>query len=134
MASYRKSILVVVLGDVAVLLFFTVGGVTTHESDSADPIGNVIRTLVPFAIVWFITASLIGVYRSNAIGSPRRALRQTLMATLIANPLAVLLRAFLINRTTIPTSFLAVTLGLNIVLYVAWHVGYAGWRAHRSHE
>jgi hypothetical protein len=134
MTPHRKSILVVVLGDVACLLFFTIGGVITHEPDSADPIGTVIRTLAPFAIGWFATANAIGVYRSDVIGSPRRALGQTLIATLIATPLAVLLRAVLIGRTAIPASFLAFTLALNTTLFVMWHGGYAGWRARRSRK
>ena len=132
MTAHRTSILIVALGDMALLVIFVIGGVVTHEPDSAAPIGTVMRTLAPFSIAWFAAAVWIGVYRSDVIRSPRRALAQTFIAALIATPLAILLRAGLIGRAVIPTSFLAFTLALNTTLFLIWHGGYAWWRARRS--
>jgi hypothetical protein len=132
MTANRKTTMVLIAGDVLVYLIFAFGGRETHEAGSGDLIGDLIRILIPFIVTWFVVAVPIGLYRLDVIDRPRRALSQTLIASLIANPLAILFRAFLLGRTVIPTSFFVVTLGLTTTLLLIWRGGYAVWRARRS--
>jgi hypothetical protein len=128
----NKPQLLLMVGDVVIFMFFAFTGRETHAPGDANVIVNALPTLLTFVIVWFVIAALGRVYRSGVISNPRSAGGHTLIAWIIAAPIAILIRAILLSRTAIPWQFVAVTLGLVGTLLLLWHGGYAWYRARRA--
>jgi hypothetical protein len=128
----KKPQFLLSLGDVVIFLFFAFTGRETHAPGDANLIVNALPTLLTFLIVWFAIAMLGGVYRSGVITHPRSALLRTLIAWIIAAPIAILIRAIILSRTAIPWQFVAVTLGLVGMLLLLWHGGTAWFLARRK--
>jgi hypothetical protein len=127
----RKPQLFLVLGDVVIFMFFAFTGRETHAPGDANLIVNALPTLFTFLIVWFAIAALDGVYRSAVMTNPRSTMFHTLIAWIIAAPIAIVTRAILLQRTAIPWQFVAVTMGLVGSLLLAWHGGAAWYLARR---
>jgi hypothetical protein len=127
-----QLLLLLVLGDLVIFMFFAFTGRETHAPGDANLIVNALPTLLTFLIVWFAIAALGGVYRSGVITNPRSAMLRTLIAWIIAAPIAIILRAILLSRTAIPWQFVAVTMGLVGSLLLLWHGGMAWYRARRA--
>ena len=119
-------------GDVVIFMFFTFFGRETHASGDPNLIANALPTLLTFLIVWLASAALGRVYRSGVITNPRAVLPRTLIAWVIAAPIAIVIRAILLSRPTIPWQFVAVTLGLVGTLLLLWHGGVAWTLARRK--
>jgi hypothetical protein len=121
----NKPQLILIGGDVVIFMFFAFTGRETHAPGDPNPIVNALPTLLTFLIVWFTIAAMGRVYRSDAMINPRSALLRTLIAWLIAAPIAIVIRAIILQRTAIPWQFAAVTLGLVGSLLLLWHGGVA---------
>jgi hypothetical protein len=121
----NKPRLLLILGDVVIFMFFAFTGRETHAPGDLNPIVNALPTLLTFLIVWFTIAVVGRVYRSDVMTSPRAALLRTLIAWIIAAPIAIVIRAIILQRTAIPWQFVAVTLGLVGSLLLLWHGGVA---------
>jgi hypothetical protein len=117
--------IILVVGDIVIFMFFAFTGRETHAPGDANLIVNALPTLLTFLIVWFAIAAPGRVYRSGVIANPRSALLRTLIAWLIAAPIAIVVRGILLNRTAIPWQFVAVTMGLVGTLLLLWHGGLA---------
>jgi hypothetical protein len=128
----RKPQLLLAVGDVVIFMFFAFTGRETHAPGDPNPIVNALPTLLTFLIGWFAIALVGGVYRSDVIANLRSALLRTLIAWIIAAPIAIIIRAILLSRTAIPWQFVAVTLGLVGSLLLLWHGGFAWYRTRRS--
>ena len=128
----QKPQLLLVLGDVVIIMFFAFTGRETHAPGDANLIVNALPTLLTFLIVWFVIAAVGGVYRSGVTTNLRSALLRTLIAWIIAAPIAIVIRAIILSRTSIPWQFVAVTMGLVGTLLLLWHGGTAWYRARRS--
>ena len=128
----KQSQLILIVGDIAVFMFFAFTGREAHAPGDANLIVNALPTLLTFLIVWLTIAALGHVYRSGVISNLRSALLRTLIAWIIAAPIAILTRAILLNRTAIPWQFVAVTLGLVGVLLLVWHGSMAWYLARRT--
>ena len=126
-----KPQLTLIIGDIVIFMFFAFTGRETHAPGDANLIVNALPTLLTFLIVWFVIAAVGRVYRSGVITSPRSAVRHTLIAWIIAAPIAIVARASLLSRTAIPWQFVAVTMGLVGTLLLAWHGGMAWHLARR---
>jgi hypothetical protein len=131
-AMNQKPQLLLGLGDVVIFMFFAFTGRETHAPGDANLIVNALPTLFTFLIVWFAIALLGGVYRSDVITNPRSALLRTLIAWIIAAPIAIVIRAILLSRTAIPWQFVAVTMGLVGALLLLWHSSTAWYRSRHS--
>jgi Protein of unknown function (DUF3054) len=118
--------LLLILGDVVIFMFFAFTGRETHAPGDANLIVNALPTLLTFLTVWFVIAAVGRVYRSGVMTRPRTALLRTLIAWLIAAPIAIVVRAILLQRTAIPWQFVAVTMGLVGSLLLIWH-GSMAW-------
>ena len=127
MLQMMKNILqlILVVGDIVIFAFFSFAGRETHASGDPNLLVNALPTLLTFIVVWFVIAALGRVYRSGVIANPRSAAWRTLIAWLIAAPIAIVLRALLLSRTAIPWQFVAVTIGLVGALLLLWHGGLA---------
>ena len=123
---HRKPQLILIVGDVVIFVFFAFTGRETHAPGDANLIVNALPTLLTFLIVWFAIAALGRVYRSGVIANLRSAVLHTLIAWIIAAPIAIITRAVLLSRTAIPWQFVAVTVGLVGILLLLWHGG-VGW-------
>jgi hypothetical protein len=128
----RKPQLIVILGDVVIFTFFALTGRETHAPGDVNLIVNALPTLLTFLIVWFVSAAAGRVYRSDVIAHSRSAVLHTLMAWIVAAPIAIVMRALLLSRTAIPWQFVAVTLGLVGTLLLVWHGGLAWYLARRQ--
>ena len=124
--------IILILGDIVIFMFFAFTGRETHAPGDANLIVNALPTLLTFLIVWLAIAALGRVYRSGVMANPRSALLRTLIAWLVAAPIAIIIRAILLSRTAIPWQFAAVTMGLVGTLLLLWHGGLAWYLARRS--
>ncbi len=123
---------ILVLGDVLIFMFFAFTGRETHAPGDTNLIANALPTLLPFVLVWLAIAALGRVYRTDVIARPRSAVRRTLIAWIVAAPIAIVARALLLSRTAIPWQFVAVTVGLVGTLLLVWHGGAAWFLATRK--
>ncbi len=130
MSNRPQNILIV--GDIVIFTFFALSGRETHAPGDPDPIVNALPTLLTFLIVWFAIATVGCVYRSAVMINLRLAFLHTLIAWLIAAPIAIVIRAILLSRTAIPWQFVAVTLGFVGTLLLLWHCGLAWYLARRK--
>ncbi len=128
----QKPQLILVIGDVIIFMFFAFTGRETHAPGDAHLIVNALPTLLTFLSVWFVIAAAGRVFRSSVIADPRSAVLHTLIAWIIAAPIAIVLRAGLLSRTAIPWQFVAVTMGLVGTLLLVWHGGLAWYLARRQ--
>jgi len=128
----QKPQLLLVVGDIVIFMFFAFTGRETHAPGDTNLIVNALPTLLPFLIVWFTIAVLGRVYRTGVISNPRSALLRTLIAWIIAAPIAIVIRAILLQRTAIPWQFVAVTMGLVGSLLLVWHGGIAWYLKRHS--
>ncbi|HTP07231.1 MAG TPA: DUF3054 domain-containing protein [Anaerolineae bacterium] len=122
----QKSQLILILGDGAIFMFFAFTGRETHAPGDVNLIVNALPTLLTFLIVWLMIAAVGRVYRSAVMTNPQSAVLHTLFAWIVAAPIAIVIRAVLLNRTAIPWQFVAVTIGLVGSLLLLWHGG-AAW-------
>jgi hypothetical protein len=128
----HKPQIILVSGDVFIFMFFAFMGRETHAPGDRNLIVNALPTLLTFLIVWLAIAAVGRVYRSDMIDNPRSAVLRTLIAWIVAAPLAIVIRAILLSRTAIPWQFVAVTLGLVGSLLLLWHGGAAWYLARRK--
>lgn len=114
-------------GDLAIFVIFAVAGRETHATGDPNLIVNTLPTLIPFVLMWLIVAPPFGVYRPTVYRAIPLAIIRTLAAWIVSGPVAILIRAQLLQRTAIPLPFVAVTMGLNGALLIGWHVFVAWW-------
>ncbi len=113
----------VAIGDAILLLAFAYGGQVSHELYFPDSLVlSVLHAALPFALVWFPVAFLL-----NALIDPRAirlldVLVRGLESWLIAAPLALVVRGWLIDRAVIPMAFLVVTYLLGLALLLGWRL------------
>ncbi len=128
----HKPQFLLMLGDVVIFMFFAFTGRETHAPGDTHLIVNALPTLLTFLIVWFAIAAVGRVYRSVVMTNLRAALVRTLVAWIIAAPIAIVIRALILQRTAIPWQFVAVTMGLVGSLLLIWHGGVAWFLKRRS--
>ncbi len=128
----NKPQIILIFGDIVIFTFFALTGRETHAPGDPNPIVNTLPTLLTFLIVWFAIATVGRVYRSAVMINLRWALLHTLIAWLIAAPIAIVIRAILLSRTAIPWQFAAVTLGFVGTLLLLWHCSLAWYLARRA--
>lgn len=123
----RRNTVLLLSGDLAVFVMFALVGRETHASSDPNLIVNALPTLMPFMLIWVLVSIPMGVYRPNVYRVTPLTIIRTLAAWLVTAPIALYVRALLLARTAIPVPFIVVTLGLNGVLLIAWHVFFAWW-------
>ena len=128
----NKPRAILIVGDIVIFMFFAFTGRETHAPGDANLIVNALPTLLTFLIVWFAIAAPGRVYRSGVIANLRSAVLHTLLAWIVAAPIAIVVRAVLLSRTVIPWQFVAVTLGLVGTLLLLWHGGLAWFLQRRA--
>ena len=106
---------------------FALVGRETHASSDPNLIVNALPTLMPFVLIWLLVSVPMGVYRPKVYRFVPLTIIRTLAAWIVAGPIALYARALLLARPSIPVPFIVVTMGLNGVLLLAWHIFFAWW-------
>lgn len=125
--SLRRTTLILMAGDLAVFVMFALVGRETHASSDPNLVVNALPTLLPFGLIWLLVSIPMGVYRPNVYRFVPLTIIRTLAAWIVAGPIALYARALLLGRTAIPVPFILVTMGLNGVMLLAWHIFLAWW-------
>lgn len=120
--SNKAAPWILLAGDLLAILLFVFIGQRDHNTvDTAQPLLGVLRTAFPFLLVW-----LIVVWPVRAVPLQAAEMRLPLLlgravnAWLIAAPLALMLRGFLLGGRTIPPAFMLVTLALGSLFVLVW--------------
>jgi hypothetical protein len=125
---------VLLVGDALALFLFVYLGQREHETlDPARPLLGVLLQTAVFLLPWLPAGWWLGAFRVEPLTFPAFFSR-SLNAWLVAAPLALLLRAYLLDRAVIPTLFLLVTLGLGGAAVLGWRLLYFLWRRRRLRQ
>lgn len=111
-----------VIGDIIALLVFSAWGRAAHGMQLEA--ASVLATGLPFAITWFIIAALLGGYKPEVVSSPGAAAKRAALINIIAAPLAVVLRALVLQRP-IAWTFLVVATTTSLIVMTVWRTVFA---------
>ncbi len=133
-ASSRLTHVLLVGGDLLAFTLFAIIGRRSHsEAAGLTAWFEVLKTAAPFMAGWFLVAPWLVAFRARdyqagATTSVGDVAKRTALAWLVAAPLALLLRAILLQRG-IPFSFALITFITNLTLLVVWRTLFAWlWR------
>ncbi|GAC1424129.1 MAG: hypothetical protein PVS3B3_07490 [Ktedonobacteraceae bacterium] len=121
-ANWQRSA-ILVAGDMIVFLIFAIIGRRSH-SEAGTIFGPVI-TALPFATAWFLVAPFIGAFRRGLERNTGTFALRTLLAWLVAWPVAMLFRGIFVDKGVPPWTFALITLISNTILLQAWRVPFS---------
>ncbi len=127
--------LLLLLGDLAAITLFVFIGQQDHgTTDVNNPIWGLLRSSFPFLITWIIVAIVVGAYPKRENISVKTLFLRGLNAWLIAAPLGLLLRAFVLNRGGIPAIFMLLTILVGGAFVLIWRLlfGFVWQRRHKG--
>lgn len=113
--------LVLLVGDWLALGLFVFLGQIDHDLLT---IGRWLGQTLLLAIPWTISALLLNAYTLPGENSLWAYLRRSLLAWLVAAPLALLARALIQGQATIIVVFMLVTMGLGGLFLLGWRTAY----------
>ena len=119
-----------VVGDGLAFVVFSAIGRRDHGE--ATNIASVIGTAAPFVAGWLLVAPLAGAFPSERRPALGPFLVATALAWLYTWPVALLIRAVVLQRG-IKVGFAIVALAANAVFLLAWRGAYGLYRA-RAHD
>ena len=111
-------VLVAALGDLAVFATFVVAGRAEHGIIQEAAFW---RTALPFAAVWFALSPWLGAFRMSTLKSAKASAWRIPLIWLACGVIAILLRAWLTDRT-FQLAFALVAIGLQAVMLLGWRV------------
>ena len=117
-AILTPYILVAALGDLAVFAFFVFAGRAEHGIVQEAAFW---RTALPFAAVWFVLSPWLGAFRISTLTSARASAWRIPLIWLLCGVIAVVLRAWLTDRT-FQLTFALVAIGVQAVMLLGWRV------------
>ena len=112
-----RRLWVLAAGDALAFFLFAALGHEQH-AESTD-LGHIVGTAIPFIAGWLVMSPWAGAYRVPSRLQLRQLLQRTGFAWLCAWPVALLLRALILQRG-IPLSFALVALIANAVFLGIW--------------
>jgi hypothetical protein len=112
---------ILLIGDWLALGLFVLLGQLDHE---VLQLPRLLQTVAVFVAPWTVVALLLGAVRVEPQHSAQAFLSRTLVAWLVAAPIALLLRALLLGQATIIVAFMLVTMGLGGLFLLAWRSAY----------
>jgi hypothetical protein len=128
-AALSRETILLIIGDGVALLATTLIGFATHAAAAGE--GRWLTSCLPLTIGWGIAAPWLGLYRRDVYRSVH-VLWRTLLAMLLAAPLAALLRAFMLGGVVIPV-FAVVLAATSALAMVIWRIIFL-WGSARKHE
>jgi hypothetical protein len=126
MFDKKRSLWILVVGDVLALMLFVYLGQRDHETvDLVNPLLGILLLTGEFAIPWLIAGWWLGVFSDEAIQMKRTFFMRSLNAWLVAAPFGILLRALVLGRAVIPTPFFVVALSIGGAFVLGWRMVFA---------
>ncbi len=123
LSAIGKRTLLLLAGDLAMLLLFVYIGQRDHELiDANSPVLGLLLPTAIFAIPWIASGVLLGSYDTDR--SIKHFMARALNTWLVAAPLAVWLRALVLGRAIIPTSFMTAALGFGGLMLLGWRLAF----------
>ena len=111
-----RDITLVLLGDMAVFLAFVILGKTEHGIIQSRAL---LRTALPFAIVWCAISPWLGAYRASTLYNLRTTAWRIPLIWLLCGLVALFARALLTDRPLI-LAFAIVALAVQGLVLVIW--------------
>lgn len=88
-------------GDILAIAILTIIGFATHSEADVLHLPRMGTTFFPVLIAWFLLAPWFGLFDEQVILNPKKLWR-VVLALLFAAPLAVVLRAVMLNSAILP--------------------------------
>jgi Protein of unknown function (DUF3054) len=121
-----QRIATLVVGDALAFLVFAAIGRGSHgEATGLAAIPQIVLTALPFAAGWFIVAPFAGAYRRELTADPRKMAIRTVLAWVLAWPVAMALRGLFVDHAVPPISFAIIALLFNTAILLIWRWPYA---------
>ena len=111
-----RDIAVVLLGDMTVFLAFVILGKTEHGIIQSRAL---LRTALPFAIIWCAISPWLGAYRASTLYNLRTTAWRIPLIWLLCGLVALFARALLTDRPLM-LAFAIVAIAVQGVLLVIW--------------
>lgn len=119
----KKNVLII--GDIIAIALLTIIGFATHGEADASFLPRMAAAFFPVLLGWFLLAPWFGLFEEQVTSNPKMLWRVPLVS-LFAAPLAVLLRAAILNTAGIP--IFALVLGAtNAFGMIIWRAIYTWW-------
>ena len=116
-----------VLGDLLALAIITVIGFASHGETDLSFVPRMFTTFIPLVVGWFLIAPWLGLFDFRHTTTFKQLWRPPL-AMLLATPLAVILRAAMLNGAALP--LFALILGGSAALgMLVWRGLYLIWKS-----
>ena len=123
---YKRAVIMLVIGDTICFLIFAALGRNTHgEASGFAAIPQIVVTALPFAAGWFLVSPFVGAFRHKIQAQPRAMAVHTVLAWLLAWPVAMLLRGLFVDHRIPPLSFAIIVLLFNMLLLLVWRWPFA---------
>ncbi len=90
-----------IVGDILALAFITIIGFASHGETDISFLPRMLTTFIPLVISWFLIAPWLGLFNAQITSAPKQLWRPPL-AMLLAAPMAVILRAAMLNTVALP--------------------------------
>jgi hypothetical protein len=119
------------LGDlIAMLLFVAIGQHEHPLANASDPLRGLLSTMGIFALPWLLAGWQLRVFPSRATLEIRLLWVRSVNAWLVAAPLAILLRAYVLGRAVVPTVFITATVLFGGLFLLGWRAVFGlAWQA-----
>ena len=127
-AAAKGVVPALMAGDAVSFVVFSALGRAEHQTGLA-PL-QILFTALPFLIAWFPVALWLKAFQPRAVASVWAAVKSVFLPWLLTWPLALQLRALILDRN-IPFSFAAVVFAMNLALLALWRGSYAFFRQRR---
>ncbi len=125
----NKNFLIIVIGDIIVLAIVTLIGFSTHGEVNVSFLPRMAATLIPLCGAWFLIAPWFGLFDDEVTSNAKLFWRPAL-ALLFAGPLAVVVRALILNAAVAPI-FAVVFSSTSAFGMMIWRVIYI-WLSKRA--
>jgi hypothetical protein len=133
---FQQAVVMLVIGDMICFLIFAAFGRNSHgEASGFAAIPQIILTAFPFAAGWFLVSPFVGAFRHKFMAEPRAMVTRTVLAWLLAWPVAMLLRRIFVNDDISPLRFAIfalVVLLFNMLLLPVWRWSFALYNSRRK--
>jgi FlaA1/EpsC-like NDP-sugar epimerase len=116
-----RGLAVLMAGDIAALLLFTLIGQRQHAISISAL--QVLVTTAPFIIGWFVVGYAMGAFKPKAYSRVGQAAKTVLWSWLVATPVSLGLRA-LFEQKGVPLSFAIVTFITVFIFLLAWRISF----------
>jgi len=114
-----------VIGDILALAIITVIGFASHGETGLSFLPRMLTTFIPLIVGWFLIAPWLGAFNPQITINPKQLWRPPL-AMLLATPIAVILRAAMLNGVALP--LFTLILGMSSALgMLIWRGLFALW-------